>query len=255
MRAPPVILFSGIKRSGKDTAATLLALELERLCFGLRTDIKGFATPLKELINRVFPFLPYNALHGSDSEKEAHLSWQESSFSGVEFRQELTGLLQEPGLRVDMICKAFEERVMAMRAVARIEGDRLICPGCSGRKLAQQIGTEIFRNMIDDNFWVNLAIAEIADQAHLPFPTTSIFTDARFPQEIETGVFATAPLIFVKGRGGTGDSHSSEAMVSDPGFPDRVLARPHGYVVDNSGTLDDLRAQMKTIAQKLTEQA
>jgi hypothetical protein len=75
----------------------------------------------------------------------------------------------------------------------------------------QKIGTDIFRKKVSENYWVNLATHNLPNGV-------IVFTDGRFPNEVEAGDY------IIKLVGGIeGDKHESETHTL-----------PYDYIVDNS---------------------
>lgn len=110
------------------------------------------------------------------------------------------------------------------------------------RRTLQRLGTEAGRNVIGEDFWINITDAKVT--ATLPAPV--VITDIRFPNE----------YAWIKRRGGVlvritrpgvkpSDPHSSEAMAWDRDhYPEDIL-------VCNDGTMDDLTWAVDRLAHEL----
>lgn len=110
------------------------------------------------------------------------------------------------------------------------------------RRLLQVMGTEVGRELIADNLWVDLVTDQIEgcwDNPEAKF----VITDMRFPNEV-TGLreFVLAKpeevVLWKVTRPGVGPVN---AHISDAGLPDQVFDR----VIANDGTLEDLDANVR----------
>jgi len=101
------------------------------------------------------------------------------------------------------------------------------------RDILQYLGTDLGRKLIDDDIWVNRAM-EVATEL-------AVFTDVRFPNEIEAIRRNGGRVIYIK-RNKTIDlntEHASERAVN-PAMCD--------YMVDNNGSIADLHSKvLKTL--------
>ena len=106
------------------------------------------------------------------------------------------------------------------------------------RRLLQVLGTEVGRKMIDNDIWVKMATRDILKEDAI------VFTDVRFPNEAEA----------IKSLGGTVwrierpgikaiNGHASETAMDD---------WPFDCTITNSGTLEDLKAQVETAIHLFT---
>lgn len=106
------------------------------------------------------------------------------------------------------------------------------------RYLLQTLGTEVGRNLIGRNTWVNVVDNLIMD--HLADGESVIVTGVRFPNEIEMvekyelGQTWYVVRPEVEGEAGI-NQHASETSVEADNF---------SVTLDNSGTLDDLYAKV-----------
>ena len=113
-------------------------------------------------------------------------------------------------------------------------------PGWTVRKLLQYIGTELFRENIDDSVWVKSLWYKISDDADNNY----VVTDVRFPNELEyfrdnasEGQFLSIKVIRPGYEGNVGmKGHASEAydLQGD-------------YEIINDGTIEDLIDKVREI--------
>ena len=109
------------------------------------------------------------------------------------------------------------------------------------RSLLQKIGTDLFRNQLHPNTWVSSAFANYLNNAW-------IFTDVRFPNELEAikkrkglTIRVNRGLVERTGKMIQGPEHISETALDDAKFD---------YVIENNGTIEELIEQVKKILIK-----
>ena len=109
------------------------------------------------------------------------------------------------------------------------------------RLLLQKIGTDLFRNQLHPNTWVNASFANYLNNAW-------IFTDVRFPNELEAikkrkgiTIRVNRGLVERTGKMIQGPEHISETALDDAKFD---------YVIENNGTIEELIEQVKKILIK-----
>ena len=186
-----IILIHGLKRSGKDTFASILK-ELEPV-----VEIKPFAGPLKEITAKAFDLSPdvIDYLKNDESIKIGFRSPQEK-----------------------------------------------MCTGNSMRNFLQNLGTEAMKPIFGDYVW-----AKLFTDSYLKSPDGTVFVAPDF-RVIEEYNYITSETITANADAldvvtvkiqraeaeGSGDTHISENGLKDFKFD---------YVVDNNGTLEDLRAE------------
>lgn len=110
----------------------------------------------------------------------------------------------------------------------------------SPRVMMQMLGTEFGRNMIDQDIW--LKMAQVRHDEALEAKADYLFiTDCRFENEA-SWVRANEGTIITIERPSVAPvaAHSSEAGISLP-----------CYVIDNSGSIDDLRVEVATMTRIL----
>ena len=120
----------------------------------------------------------------------------------------------------------------------QIEGDLkevpsdLLC-GRTPRYFMQRLGTELGRDLIGEEFWVNLW-AKAANDI-LANGGRVVADDCRFENEVTTLRSLGGKVGLLRGRGGLAQAHSSEAYTPDPDF-----------VLDNARSPTDLFFQIAT---------
>ena len=109
------------------------------------------------------------------------------------------------------------------------------------RLLLQVVGTDLFRNQLHPNTWVNASFANYLNNAW-------IFTDVRFPNELEAikkrkgiTIRVNRGLVERTGKMIQGPEHISETALDDAKFD---------YVIENNGTIEELIEQVKKILIK-----
>lgn len=108
--------------------------------------------------------------------------------------------------------------------------------GKSGRELLQVIGTGM-RHIVDTNIWVDMAIKQCVAKENY------VFTDVRFPNEVEAIAMAGGFTVGVKRQGFNGDAHESERALDGYALP---------YIVHNDGSMEDLRNKIdRLVGDKL----
>lgn len=186
-----IILIHGLKRSGKDTFASILK-ELEPA-----VEIKPFAGPLKEITAKAFDL----------------------SLSTVDY------LKNDESIKIGF--RSPQEKM---------------CTGNSMRNFLQNLGTEAMKPIFGDYVW-----AKLFTDSYLKSPKGCIFVapDFRVIEEyqyiISEAITANADaldVVTIKIQRDevqeSGDTHITEQGLADFEFD---------YVVDNNGTLEDLRAE------------
>ena len=109
------------------------------------------------------------------------------------------------------------------------------------RLLLQLIGTDLFRKQLHPNTWVNASFANYLNNAW-------IFTDVRFPNELEAikkrkgiTIRVNRGLVERTGKMIQGPEHISETALDAAQFD---------YVIENNGTIEELIEQVKKILIK-----
>lgn len=114
----------------------------------------------------------------------------------------------------------------------------------SVRELLQKLGTEAVRNNVHEEAWVNALMADYKPSKMSEHsPSKWIVTDVRFPNEAHA-IKARGGIIVRVNRSGIGpiNNHPSETSLNNWDFD---------YIIENNGTLEDLRNTVELLIQKL----
>ena len=114
------------------------------------------------------------------------------------------------------------------------------------RILLQQIGTDLFRNQLHSNTWVNASFANYLNNAW-------IFTDVRFPNEADSIKDRGGITIRINRPcsvcGGVG-YHKLDCRLSEHESETALDNYEFDYVIKNDGTIEELIKQVKEILIK-----
>jgi len=115
------------------------------------------------------------------------------------------------------------------------------------RNILQLYGTEIFRKRVDENWWVK----QVRNRCIESQDDVIIVTDCRFPNEITEMLCDEYETIVIRINRAINTkeliaSHDSETALDNWNEWD--------FIVENNGTLEDLRDSAKVISQYLTEE-
>jgi len=114
------------------------------------------------------------------------------------------------------------------------------------RDLLIHLGTDIIRNKIDPNFHINRLVQDIEVLSY--FYDTFIVSDVRFPVEIEKVKEKYNDVITVKiERDSEELTDSQKANITETALDD---FNDYDIVIDNNGTLEDLKNKVPEIIQK-----
>lgn len=109
----------------------------------------------------------------------------------------------------------------------------------SGREYLQWYGTEAHREVFDRDFWIEAVLPDLYDEdfgrSDIEDNTLLVITDVRFSNEADAIEAAGGIIVLVDASErvhGNSDEHASEQIL-----PEELI----DYVIDNNGTLDDLR--------------
>lgn len=118
-----------------------------------------------------------------------------------------------------------------------------MCTGNSVRNFLQNLGTEAMKPIFGNNVWADLAIKHYDT---LPQDSIMVVPDFRVLEEYEAIKSSGIPIITVKIDRDcvsvSGDTHITENGLVDFEFD---------FIVDNNGTLDDLRVEAVELLDKL----
>lgn len=217
-----VVLMCGKMRTGKNALADFLKTEFTN--HGLTVKQDAFANTLKDYCSEDFKDLQ-NKLNDYCAKVIGNI--------GV-----LYDLDKHPNIKAqyDLVCNI----VNSIKTTKEnwYEDKNIIT-----RSILQTVGTNLMRNRVDNNFWVN----RFVDKVYNSSEDVVICSDARFPNEIEL-VHCQLPqdrVITIKVERDTGivDTHASETALDGYTCFD--------YVVENKGTLQDLKGSAEVIVDDI----
>src|SRR6187431_1929251 len=114
------------------------------------------------------------------------------------------------------------------------------------REYLQGLGTEVGREMIDQEVWVNIAEKRIASL--LESGKDVVITAIRFPNELDMVARLGGTAVWIDRsaelRGADTDAHASENSLSASDFNGSL---------DNNGTVDQLRKNLDTLLRKVED--
>jgi len=221
-----VILLSGKMRSGKNQFADYLqkALQAKKLTF--ETDL--FAKDLKNGCRQDFKKLQ-NVL--------AHIA--EEIKTKVNLFSDTREMMLNPAV-IQGIEKTIDKLIIRDENWYEDKTDIT-------RNILQLYGTEIFRNRVNDNWWVN----QVKERAIKSVSDVILVTDCRFPNEITEiydDNYETVVIRIVR------NINTNEQVASHPSETSLDDWKVWDYIVENNGTLEDLMASALTIIDDLTKE-
>ena len=253
-KIPNLIGISGRMGSGKDTVGTIIQA-LTGTGFG---DDKAFETfkktGLMPISTNKSPFVIKKfagklkdivcLLIGCTREQ-----LEDADFKQTELGKEWIkwGIVRENGRRIIDI-KATEKEAKGRLPIWG-EDAEVVPIKLTPRLILQLLGTDCGRDIIHPNIWVNALFADYKEnyigdwgQGHHMYSYPSwIITDVRFPNELEALKARNGLSIRVNtNRAGILSNHESETALDDATFD---------YVIDNSGTIEELINKVRDILE------
>lgn len=194
---------------------------------GKHVKMYSFADPLKQLLCNKVLGVPLENLYGTDDQKNADTDylWDRLPESircaySDEYETWTSEYQRDFGGRGREIHSCKKPRSGPM----------------SGRELMQVVGTDVFRQMFDEQVWVNATFNVIASDDI----QVALIADCRFESEIDAILKNDGYVIRLNRKAGGEDSHPSETALD--GYPfDELELSGRGIVVDN----DDLTINQK----------
>ncbi len=222
-----VLLISGKLQSGKNTFADIIKNILTERQISVRTDL--FAGSLKEWCSEDFKSVADYLNNFTESIKSAV-----KIFENVDRYPER---------------EAFVRKIDSMLNELQIQNENWYENKTKLTRLILQIyGTEIFRQRVDNDWWAKQLKKRVLESSSL----FTLITDVRFPNEIE--VFYDMPedykiiTIRVERKLNTESDiaqHESETALDNYDC--------WNYIVDNNGSLEDLRYSAKVVLDDILE--
>lgn len=208
---PVFIALSGKKQVGKDTSGQIIARLLTEQ--GKRVAFTAFAEALKEMCIGVLG-LQRSFVYGTDAEKNmpTHIKWDTLPFH---IRSKYyTGFRATP-------CGQDELRTGLMTV----------------REVLQIMGTDIFREMFENDIWANSPFRRNWSDYDVV-----VITDCRFPNEKSVTEARGGTVIRIERNTGLTDTHASETSLDNAAFD-------HRYV--NNESLQELEEFLKQTLTKI----
>lgn len=207
-KTPPGPLFialSGKQQAGKDTFVNM-AVEILRTS-NKPVAVTAFAEPLKRIAIDVLG-IPRELVYGSNEDKEqyTHIVWD--SFP-------------------DQIRRKYGNQSPWHLRIGHM----------TVREVLQVLGTDIFREMLENDVWAKAPFRREWPNAEIVF-----ITDARFPNEVQVVKDRGGVVIRLERDTGLADQHISETALDDFDFE---------YCYQNNGSLDELRDYVRNILRSL----
>lgn len=109
------------------------------------------------------------------------------------------------------------------------------------RRWLQVLGTEVGRQLIDEDVWVKAARKKISN-LQLAGHYDVVITGIRYPNELQMLKDDGNVSAFIRRPGFAGDAHSSEQSLKAEDF---------NFIIDNHGTLEDLRENVDGFIEHL----
>lgn len=220
-----VILISGKARSGKNQFAEYLQKELEY--YGLKVSQDLFAKTLKDWCKEDFKGLVY-ILESFAEQIKAKIAL----FTDTREHMLNPNIIQELENNIDRIkikdYNWYEDKTPITRT------------------LLQAYGTDIFRKRVDDNWWVQ----QMKKRVLTTDSDVIIITDARFPNEITDMIDNNYEIITIRIKR---TINTTEQMNLHPSETSLDNWKEWNYIIENNGSLEDLKKSAKTVSQDLNE--
>lgn len=213
-----IIVISGLKNSGKDTAADMLQYCLSvpepfrkywmyrhyRYAFNSTYEKVAFADSLKDTLSVLFG-IPVEKFYERDFKEHFYIK-------GLEITDTPDNILDE-----DSFIKMLNKKDFSFLKTHFI----------TIRQLLQCFGTEIVRGLFGNAFWAERAMKHTFDKM--------IITDLRFKVELEAIRKRNGLVLYIDNPNCTPEQHASESEVLE--MKDN---HDFDFIIENNGTLEDL---------------
>lgn len=248
----PAIGIVGLAHSGKDTVCKMLK-QNNMFCQSQRY---GFADPLKEFVRDAFCLT--NAHMYNQDLKETELNIVYTGADRLSFSKHFESALErlktlyrnndkEAEFRLDGHAKAYENMMLeVIKENTPCQGFMLnfndIYVNCTPRHLLQVVGTEMFRQLINQDFWI-----ECAPKSRIIIPDVRFQNEADFITETCKG-----HIIHVVDPEQSSDTIKTSEHVSE-NFAKHFTGNAFKIINDKSKGLEHLQKQVDVIAKVLAK--
>lgn len=194
------------KRTGKDTVANYLEEK-----WGAR--VLSFASPLKELVDLM-------------------LLNKDGIMATVVFQQQFSAWADKYGM--DKTSSVYH----TIRNIDGIPLDLFTMEDGKPRKLLQYIGTDLIRNQLGKDFWIEALKQQLK---RIPSKEWVVVTDVRFPNEKQF-IEQVGIAVKVDRKTELNDTYESELALADANW---------SYIINNNSTLENLFLQVEDLVSSL----
>ncbi len=147
--------------------------------------------------------------------------------------------LKESVYRLNPIVPDFDSEFMRYQDVIERDGPELAKTNPEIRRLLQVMGTEVGRQVLGDNVWVDAVFNQVKANGD----QNVVITDARFPNEAEAVKANEGFIVRIKRPGVEAiNAHPSETALDEWGFD---------YAVINDGSQENLRLKAADLVRGL----
>lgn len=266
-----IIGLSGRWQSGKDTVARMFIQHLQQSGRFRNVYTRAFAGPLKRILRYLRPDLQLSDMEtevGKNSPLPKRHAQYAPSFEGVLSHAldmtEMTDLSVQPSAHIATAATKLQEATYkktvdelkhaVLEAIQRFEylvdQEKIRTVG----QALQQLGTDCFRNMVVDNFWIacqrvllSMQYASASACDARAKKDVIIYTDVRFPNEYDyITVNQGIPMRILRNVDYTKSTR-------DPNHPSEIALEKHSFKwwIDNRHTLENTEQEIIQLVPKL----
>lgn len=220
-----IISFCGLKNAGKDVSADMLIYMLNTpkfmhnyIMYKLFGVVKGkwkktsFAKPLKQVLS-VMLNVPVEKFEDREFKERYYINFNSLE---IKFENEISNELK---LSDNQFNKLLKNECY----------DRIITSWISIRQVMQYVGTNVCRQFISNDIWINATLTN-----------NIVISDLRFKREFDVVKEKNGILIYIDRPICKPGNHASEREVYD-----LYKQRQFEYIIENNGSLKDLFYKIK----------
>jgi hypothetical protein len=209
-----IIAISGKKQAGKSTLCDYISKIYLDYFIDEVVSVFNFADPLKEKICIGVLGLTHAQVHGSEEEKNSLTPYIWDKMP-IDIRKNYSKEVKNIPVGTQSSYDSFEDKYDDDYYQALYEEHIIPRTGpMTAREIMQIVGTDIFREMFDDNVWVNAALRSIKE-SKVPI---ALVADCRFPSEVNAVLKEGGIVIRLTRELESQDNHSSETALDDYPF-------------------------------------